>query len=317
MKYSIGIDLGGTNIAAGVVDENAVLVSKCSLPTRAERSPEEVIRDMAKAAEEAVRLSGVSPADVVSVGAGIPGACRLSDSSVLAAENLHWRNVPLGSLLEPLLKMPVSLGNDADCAALGEVLAGCAKDVSSALMITIGTGIGGGLILNRKIFSGGTGAGTEPGHTPMVFGGVRCGCGMYGCFEAYASCTALIRQTREAMGRCRNSLLWKVCGGDPENVSGKTPFEAADRGDKTAKKVLDRYISYLACGIGGLVNVFRPELVVIGGGVSGAGDDLIVPLNAKLREYCFGADVIAPPPVRRAALGNDAGIIGAAFTGKK
>ena len=316
MRYYIGIDLGGTNIAAGLVGEDARLLAKYSIPTGAERPADELIADMAEAARRAAEAAGVSMAEVEAVGVGIPGACDLTDMSVMLAVNLNWKNVPLGKKLGALLGKPVLLGNDADCAALGEALAGCAREYDSAVMITIGTGIGGGIILNNRIFAGGTRCGTEPGHIPLVFGGEKCGCGKSGCFEAYASCTALIRQTRRAMEKNPSSALWQFCGGDLNRVDGRTPFDGAAAGDETARQVIDQYISYLAGGISALINVFRPQAVILGGGVSNQGDNLIRPLAEEVRKYVYGADIIEPPVIRRAILGNDAGIIGAALIGK-
>jgi glucokinase len=204
------------------------------------------------------------------------------------------------------------MGNDGDCAALGEMWAGNGKGLNSGILITIGTGIGSGIIMDRKIFTGGTGVGTEAGHVPLVFNGELCGCGQHGCYEAYASCTALVRQTRAAMEKNKDSLMWKISQ-ERGKVDGRTAFSAAQKGDPTAQQVIDQYISYLAAGLAGLINVFRPEIIIIGGGVSNEGDPLLVPLNRKIYEYCYGSDVIAPPKAIKAKLGNDAGIIGAAL----
>lgn len=314
MRHYIGIDLGGTNIAAGVVAEDGTLLCKTSVPTGAQRPAEAIAADMAAAAEQCLAQSGLSKADITSLGVGIPGAVNDREGLVLFTTNLNWRRLPLSQMLREKLGLPVCLGNDADCAALGEALAGCASEFDSAVMITLGTGVGGGLVSNRKVFTGWTGGGIEPGHLPLVTGGIPCGCGNRGCFEVYASATALIRQTREAMLTHQDSALWQVAG-STENVNAKTPFDAALAGDATASAVLDQYEEYLAAGIGGIVNLLRPQAVILGGGVSNQGEVLLAPLREKLKKYCYASDYIAPPQVVKATLGNDAGIIGAALLG--
>ena len=312
MKYYIGVDLGGTNIACGVVTEDGVLLTAHSIPTGRVRGAEEIITDMAAASQEAVEKAGISMDKVAGMGIGVPGAVNDETGMLLRTTNLSWHQLPLTEKMQEKVGVPVHLGNDADCAALGEVVSGCASDYSSAVMITIGTGIGGGLICNRKVFTGWTGGGTEPGHIPLLWGGASCGCGNYGCFEAYASATALIRQTKEAMVDHPNSGLWQIAPTLTE-VNAKTPFEAALQNDGVAIDVLDRYEEYLAAGIGGIVNLLRPEAIIIGGGVSRRGETLLAPLREKLKKYCYASEFIAPPAVVAAALGNNAGIIGAAM----
>ncbi len=312
MRYFIGIDLGGTNIAAGVVSEEGELLRKTSVLTGASRTAEEIVSDMARAAEECLAGSGLARAQIDSVGVGVPGAVDDRTGSVLFTSNLDWRSLPLSAMLGGKLGLPVHLGNDADCAALGETVAGCAKEYESALMITLGTGVGGGLVSHRKLFTGLSGVGIEPGHLTLVAGGIPCGCGSRGCFEVYASASALIRQTREAMVTHRDSALWDQVE-SVEQVTAKTPFDAAALGDPVAKAVLDQYEEYLAAGIGGIVNLFRPHAVIIGGGVGNQGENLLAPLREKLKKYCYASQYIAPPQLIQASLGNDAGIIGAAL----
>lgn len=314
MRHYIGIDLGGTNIAAGVVSEVGTLLNKCSIPTGAKRPKEEIVADMARAATLCLEGTGLSLSDITALGVGVPGAVDDAAGMVLRTTNLDWYQLPLAKLLGEMTGLPVRLGNDADCAALGEVMAGSASDFDSAVMITIGTGVGGGLICNKKVFAGWTGGGTEPGHIPMVFGGEPCGCGNKGCFESYASATALIRQTREAMQKDPGSKLWSVTD-SLEAVNAKTPFDAAELGDETAQAVLDQFEEYLACGIGGIVNLVRPQVIIIGGGVSAQDEVLLAPLREKLKKYCYASEFIPMPRVVKASLGNDAGIIGAALLG--
>ena len=310
MRHFIGIDLGGTNIAAGLVREDGQLLAKCSLPTGAGRPTDDIVSDLVRTANLCLEGTGLKMADISGLGVGVPGAVDDARGLVVRTTNLSWHQLPLARLLNEMTGLPVRLGNDADCAALGEVCAGCAGDFSSAVMITIGTGIGGGFVHNKKVFAGWSGAGTEPGHIPLVFDGELCGCGCRGCFEAYASANALIRQTRQAMEQDTSSLLWQFAP-QLDAVTAKTPFDAAAQGDETARVVLDRYLDYLARGIGGIVNLFRPEAVIIGGGVSAQGEVLLAPLQEKLKQYCYAAQYIPIPRVFAASLGNDAGIIGA------
>ena len=312
--YYLGIDLGGTNIAAGVVREDGTLLAKHSLPTLVERPAEEIVADLARAARLCLEGTGLTMGDISALGVGVPGAVNDATGMVVRTTNLSWYQLPLAAMLQDLTGLPVHLGNDADCAALGEVCAGSASNFNSAVMITIGTGVGGGLVRDKRVFAGWTGVGTEPGHIPLVFGGEKCGCGNRGCFEAYASATALVRQTRQAMEVNPESLLWQLCP-SVESVTAKTPFDAAAMGDQTARTVLERYIHYLAQGIGGIVNLFRPEAVIIGGGVSAQGENLLVPLRKALKQYCYASEYIPIPQVFTASLGNDAGIIGAALLG--
>lgn len=310
MRYFIGIDIGGTNIAVGVVGEDGSLVKTLSVPTGAHRPAEALIADMIATSKAVVEAAGMTMADISSVGIGVPGAVT-PDGMVLSACNLNWTNIPLAKEVGEALGLPVYLGNDADCAALGEVVAGAGSAYKSALMITMGTGIGGGFIVNGKIFCGCNGQGTEPGHFTFVYGGEPCGCGKRGCFEAYASATALIRQTKRAMERDLGSKMWELVEHDIDKVNGKVPFDAAKLGDETALAVVAQYIDYLGMGIAGIVNSFRPDVVIMGGGICNQGDYLMVPLNETIRKYCYAPDPIPVPPAVRATLGNDAGIIGA------
>ena len=311
MRNFIGIDIGGTNIAVGVVAEDGSMIKKLSVPTGAARGQDALIEDMVASVKAVLELAGMTLSDISSIGIGVPGAVT-PDGVVISAVNLGWKHVPLADILSNALGLPVYLGNDADCAALGEVVAGAGSNCNSALMITMGTGIGGGFIVNGKIFCGCTGQGTEPGHFTFCYGGEPCGCGKRGCYEAYASATALIRQTKRAMEQNPDSKMWALVDGDIDKVNGKVPFDAAKLDDATAQAVVAQYIDYLAMGIASLVDSFRPELIIMGGGICNQGDYLMIPLNEAIRKYCYASDEIAPPPAVRATLGNDAGIIGAA-----
>lgn len=311
--YRVGIDLGGTNIAAGVVDENCRIAAKYSVPTKAERPYEKIVEDMAKAVRLALQDAGISLEQCCSVGIGSPGICDSETGTVLYANNLGWKDVPLAAALQKRINLPCRISNDANCAALGEVAAGAAKGCKNAVLLTLGTGVGGGVVLDGKIFSGCHSAGAELGHTVLVKDGALCTCGRRGCLEAYASASALVRQTKRAAAEHPESLIWKLCGGDPERISGRTSFEAERQGDETGRRVVDTYLSYLREGVLDFVNIFRPECVILGGGICNEGARLLDPINAYVRHSCFGGEIVAAPEVIKAALGNDAGIIGAAL----
>ena len=310
MEYRIGIDLGGTAIKAGVVDENYQIVVSHSQPTG--QGFEQVVADMAAAAETVAAKAGLKVSDFPCVGVGTPSCINPHTGKLVFSNNTNWRNVPLREELEKHLPVPVYIGNDANCAIVGEALAGAAKGCGSVVMLTLGTGVGGGVILNGKLFCGGDGMGAELGHTPLVAGGYPCTCGVNGCLEAYASATALIRQTKEAMAADPHSALHAYVE-EHGPVNGRTVFDCAQQGDATAQAVLDQYMEYLANGIGGFINIFRPEIVLIGGGLSAQGEYLLKPLREKVAKYAFVSDIIGLPLIVKATLGNAAGTIGAAF----
>jgi len=309
MEYRVGIDLGGTGIKVGLVNAEKEIIKRSSLPTDAKRSFLSVTEDIVSAVRSV--LEGIEGEKIVSVGIGCPGFVDPESGHLVYAGNLNWRNVPLQKELETKLQMPVHIGNDANCAVVGESLAGAAKGKRNVLMITLGTGVGGGVLLDGKLFTGSRGMGAELGHAILVYDGEACSCGIRGCFEAYASVTALIRQTKTMMEREGDSLLheeYRLRG----VVDGRTAFDAARKGDRAARKVLDQYIRYLAAGLGSQINIFRPEIVLIGGGLSAEKENLLAPLRAVIGDYVFAYKEIGAPEIRCASLGNDAGIIGAA-----
>lgn len=305
--YRIGIDLGGTNIAAGVVDEGQHIVAEVSLPTGAERPAEAVVADICRAAEKAMEKAGITAAHCASVGIGSPGTCDSANGVVVRAYNLGWFNVPVCSMVTARLGLPCHLSNDANCAALAETVAGGAVGCRNMILITLGTGVGGGIIIGGKIYDGMRGAGAELGHTLLVLDGEPCTCGRRGCWEAYSSATALIRQARQAAAEHPESLL-----AGAEEITGKTVFDAADRGDETANAVVDRFCDYLGAGVTNIVNALAPEVILIGGGISRQGERLLAPVRRYVERNCFGGKDGAIPIIAAARLGNDAGIIGAA-----
>jgi len=313
MKHYLGIDLGGTNVVAAVVDENYHILARYSIKTDASLSFPDFVARMADTAKQAVEKAGLSLSDMQAVGLGTPSCINPANNCLVYANNLGWKNVPLPDELQKHFDIPVFIRNDADCAAYGEVLAGAASEYTDALMVTLGTGVGGGIIMNKRIFSGADNMGSEIGHTKLVYNGVQCTCGQYGCMESYASATALINQIKDAMARHPESALHMLCGGDLNKVEAKTAFDGAKQGDATAMEVVDSYISYLAAGLSTFICVFRPQVIILGGGVSNAGDALLLPLREKLITNTFGGAEIGVPPVVIAKLGNDAGLIGAAY----
>ena len=310
----IGIDLGGTNIAAGLCDEEGKILYSASVPTLRERHWSEIIADMAAVAQRVVEESGHDMSEVASVGIGCPGSIDKASGTVVYSNNIVMHNVPMAEEFRKHLDLPVYLENDANAAALGEY-AVYGDGVGSFVFFTLGTGVGGGIILDGKVWSGFHGAGGEIGHQTLVFGGEPCTCGRRGCLEAYASVTALIRQTKDAMASHPESKMneWAA---KKSRVSGRTAFECAKDGDETAIAVRDRYIEYVAEGIASVINVLQPEVVAIGGGISREGDALLEPIKA----YLHGNDYNKYMPrtdIRIAKLFGDAGIVGAAMTAKQ
>ena len=305
--YRIGIDLGGTNIAVGVVDDHHRIVAEASLPAGAHRPAEQVVADMCRAVELALDKAGLTPADCASIGVGTPGTCDPERGVVVRAYNLNWFDVPVCAMLTAHFGLPARLSNDANCAALAETVAGAAVGCRNMMLITLGTGVGGGIIVDGRIVSGLGGAGGEPGHSLLVLDGEPCTCGRRGCWEVYASATALIRQGREAAAAHPTSLLNRY----PE-LTGRDVFDAADAGDEAAQAVLERYYVYVAAGITDLVNILSPEMVLIGGGISRQGERLLAPVRRYVERNCFGGKDGAVPVIAPAKLGNEAGIIGAA-----
>lgn len=314
--YWIGIDLGGTNIVAGLVDESRRIVDRVDVKTRAPRPIGELARDMAEMTRSLLARNGVKPSELRSVGVGVPCTANEENGHMEDANNLGYDDAALVPLLEQLLGLPVRIGNDANAAAWGEYMAGKYTE-DSMLMVTLGTGIGGGIILNRKLWTGYNYAAGEFGHMTLCMDGIPCTCGRRGCFEAYGSATALINQARQRMESDADTLLWTLSGGDPMHVEAKTVFDGASAGDSACIALLDRYTDYLSEGISGLINLFQPALVCIGGGVSRAGDALLTPLREKTKAKLYSRNAKRNAKIILARLGNDAGILGAALLGEE
>ncbi len=311
--YTIGVDIGGMSVKAGVVDDNGVIIARSVIKTDAVGNTDKFIKDIAKLLFDVTALAGLEEKDIAYVGLGVPGTVNNVDGVVTYACNIGFRNVNLREALYAYWHTPVYLGNDADVAALGEVLYGAGRGTRDALMITLGTGVGTGIIIDSKIYSGRCGAGGESGHTVIVVGGEKCACGRRGCFEAYASATALMRMTAEAVDNHPSSILASYAR--EHGIDGRTPFEARKLGCPVAEKVVGDYVMYIGEGTANLVNIFRPEKVIIGGGVSNQGDYFMAMIEDYVNANAYGRDVNPSVAVVKATLGNDAGIIGAARLG--
>ena len=314
--YRIGIDLGGTNIAAGLVDAHFQIVDKCSVKTKVPRPVEALVDDMVLLVEELAARNNLKPVELESVGIGVPCTANQENGHMEDANNLGFEDVPFLSLMQERLPVPVYFENDANVAAWGEYSAG-GYEQDSFIMVTIGTGIGGGIILGGRLWAGINGAAAEFGHMTIRHDGIPCNCGRRGCFEAMASANALIAQAKNRMEEDQKSRLWERCGGDINQIEAKTVFECAAERDRTASAVLDEYIACLAEGITNLINIFQPAVLCIGGGVSRAGDQLLLPLREKVSAMIYSKNAGKNTVITLAALDNDAGILGAALLGIK
>ena len=293
----IGIDIGGTDTKIGLIDVHQKLIDSVCIPTEAGRPAEEVIRTVGETALELLDKNGIAMDQCVGAGIGVPGTVDGKTGIVRYSNNIRWEEVPLADEIGKYLPIPVEIANDADCAALGEAAAGAGKECSDVVMLTLGTGVGGGIILDGEIYEGRGLGGSELGHMVIVENGEPCTCGRRGCLEAYVSATALKRDARRAAGKEMN----------PEEI-----FALAGQGDPVMKAVTDTYIRRLGLGIVNIVNIFRPQLVLLGGGISRQGETLLAPLRQIVREECFGGTKGDVPEIEEAVLGNDAGMIGAA-----
>ena len=315
MSYYCGIDLGGTNIKAGIVDGEGKLLNKISIKTRAERAMEEIIHDMGQLAVDAIKDAGLEVKDIEAIGIGSPGTPDNDEGLLVYSSNLPFNKAPMRKLIREVVDLPVYIDNDANCAAMAEAVAGAGKGAKDSVTITLGTGVGAGVIINGRIFSGFNQAGSEFGHTVLVSGGVQCGCGRKGCFEQYASASALARMTREAAEANPDSLLNKVKEQEGE-WNARIAFIAMREGDKVAEQVVDKYTDYLADGLANAINTFMPEVLVVGGGVCGEGDPLLIPMREKTMSRPYFGPGVPKTRIELAQMGNDAGIVGAAMMGK-
>ena len=306
MKYYIGIDLGGTNIVAGVVNESYEILAKASVKTNLPRPEQEIAADMAKVTREATEKAGLTMDQIEWIGVGTPGVANSATGIIEYSNNLGFHNTPMVKYLETELGKPTFIENDANAAAYGEYVAGAAQGAKNAVCITLDTGVGAGLISD----SGSNFGGAEVGHTVISVDGPQCTCGRKGCFEVYSSATGLVRMTKEALEAHPESTMK-----EEEHISARTAFNYMRAGDATAKQVVDDYIKYLAAGITNTINIFQPDVLCIGGGVCNEGDPLLVPMKEIVKREVYTRNSEKNTEIVIAALGNDAGIIGAAFLG--
>lgn len=313
--HYIGVDLGGTNIGVGVVSESGEIILQKSAPTLAERTSGEIIKDITRLCLEIASEAGIGFGDIASVGIGSPGVINPEEGTVVYSNNLNFRNVKICEDIEKELHVPVFVDNDANCAALGESVAGAAKGSKVSITITLGTGIGSGIIIDGKIYSGPFFGAGEFGHHAIIMDGELCTCGRKGCWESYASATGLIRDGKAAAHKNPDSKIMALVNGDISKVTGKVIFDAKDAGDETATAVVAQYIKYLAAGIGNVVNIFQPEIIAITGGISAQGDKLLIPLTELVKKLVFGGELKTKIVI--STLGNNAGIIGAAMLNRQ
>ena len=313
--YYIGLDVGGTNIKAGLLDETGAVLYRTKAPTPKTRKSEEIADDMCRLVQTVLTESGIAETAVESIGVGIPGVCSEERGTVIYTPNINFSAFPLRAHMQKTFSLPVHLANDANCAALGEYFC-LPQRPRDMILITLGTGIGGGLILDGKLHTGFNGIAGEVGHILLCPGGEPCECGRQGCWESYASVSALIRQTRAFIASHPESSFAKSVGNDLSDLSGKTAFDFAKAGDKDAQNIVDTWIGYVAEGLIDIINIFQPELLLIGGAISGEGDALLAPLSGIVEDKMYKS--YGPgTKIAAASKGNDAGLIGAAFLGRQ
>ncbi|MCB2354154.1 ROK family protein [Clostridium estertheticum] len=311
----IGIDLGGTNIAIGIVDENGKIIHEESCETRSEREAQELIDDMIALVLKVLDEYHMQLNEITAIGVGIPGLAD-KDGNVIFCVNLGWRNVPLRKMLEDALHTPVYIDNDATVAALAEYESGSMQNCKSGLMLTLGTGIGGGIILNGEIYSGFNGVGSELGHTVIGENFYNCNCGRNGCLETFSSSTAIIKYTKKLIMEMNEpTTIMENVEGNIDNLNAKIIFDCAKKGDKIAALAVDRLIKYLGIGIINIVNFIDPEIIVLGGGIAGAGQYLLDLITKEVVANKYYKDLHIAKIVL-AQLGNKAGVIGAAMVAK-
>ena len=313
--YYIGLDVGGTTFKAGVVTEDGRIVHKDAMPTGIERPYQEIIADMAALCKKVAEDAGIPMSEIKSIGVGVPGLFDNKTGMIPFCTNLGWHDIPFVAEMKKHLDTPVYGDNDATVAGLAESVAGVSAGIRDSVFLTLGTGVGGGIIIDGKPYSGAHGCGSEIGHMMSKMVGELCTCGNYGFFERYASATAIIREARKAIVEYPESSMLAACGGDPEKLNAKIVIDAAKAGDAAAKAVFGGYVQALAVGIINIINMLDPEVIVLGGGVSAAGEFLLNAVREAVKPMVF-FKTMPYARIELAQLGNDAGIIGAAMLGK-
>lgn len=315
--YYLGIDLGGMSIKAGVCDDNGKILYKDTCVTVRNEDGDRIINDMASLCLRVIKEAGLTVDDIEYAGVASPGSADSEKGTIIYASTLPFLNYPIcAKLSEKTGIKKVYIENDANAAAKGEATYGAAKGYKDSLFITIGTGVGGGIIIDGKIYTGFNFSGAELGHMVIVKDGEACSCGRNGCMECYASATGLIKLTKAKMLENKDSVMWELCGGNIDEVNGKTSFDALRAGDKAGITVVNEYIEYLACGIVNFINIFQPEVLSIGGGICKEGETLLAPIREIVSKEQYSRHSDKQTIIKIAELGNDAGIIGAASLGK-
>lgn len=309
--YYIGVDLGGTNIATGLLDEEGKIIYKCSAKAGAQRPPEEITADIAATAKEVIEHENIPLSEIAGIGVGVPGCFDNNTGKIILTNNMNLSGFYFAPELQKYINKPVFMGNDANCAVLGEMIGGGAKGYKNVVMITIGTGIGGGFVSGGKLYGGANGAAMEVGHMTVVADGLLCNCGRRGCWELYGSASALVRYTEEYMEKDPGSLMHKIAK-ENGKVNGRTAFDAAKEGDESGNAVVGKFVHYLSIGIADLINIFQPDVLLVGGGVSNEGEYLLGKIRNEVSEKTYAHGLLAVETViKKAELTNDAGIIGA------
>ncbi len=315
-SYYAGLDLGGTFVKCGIFDEYGRLLAKGSSPTSGGYL--DVSKDMASLA---MKLAGETGVSLSGIGIGAPGMVDGKRGVILYSNNLNWKNVPLTEDIEKITGTPAYVTNDANAAALGEYAFGAGKMYDNIVFVTLGTGVGGGVVIEGRLYEGLGGAGAELGHMVVASGGEMCTCGRRGCLEAYASASALVRQGKKYMSEHSDTVLHELCHGNIDELNGRIFFEAVRAGDYGANEVYEKYLDYLSEGLINLANIFRPDAIILGGGISAEGELLTKPLNERMNIGIFGGNDYAEVKILASDLANDAGLFGAAklamINGKK
>ncbi|MDD4120017.1 MAG: ROK family protein [Clostridia bacterium] len=309
--YYLGIDVGGMSIKGGLIDEKGNILFKESVPTMPERDYKDIIEDIAALCDTLIGKENLKKNDLKGIGVGIPGTIDPEKGVIVYANNINFKKVPIKKELSKYFTCPIKIGNDANVAAFGELKFGAGKGARDLILITLGTGIGTGIIVDNQIILGKGGAGGEGGHIGFKYNGKKCSCGKRGCWEAYASASALIKMTEKAISKNPLGVMAEVAR-EEGKVSGKTAFIAEKKGDKEAQKVVSNYVKYVSDGIISLVNIFRPDLVLIGGGISNEGDALMKRIQQRVNRFSYGGKINPKITIKKALLMNDAGILGAA-----
>lgn len=316
-KYIVGIDLGGMSAKGALFSLDSSIICEDKVETSAENGFEKTVQSLAELTKQLAQKARIKYDEIKAIGVGSPGVVDSANGIVLRWTNFGWDNVPLAGYLGELTGKKVTVANDANVAALGEAYFGATAQYQSSILLTIGTGIGGGMVFDGKLIEGYKSAGAELGHITIREGGIPCACGRKGCYEKYASASALIQQTRHAMVENLHSEMWNIVEGKIERVDGRTAFIASKRGDESAQKVIDQFIGYLSEGIADFVNILRPEAIVLGGGIANEGESLFKPLRQAVDKRTYIAMDIVPLKIVGAKLGYRAGIYGAYLLAKE